>query len=153
MGPKMQKCLLSWGHEPFRGVLSVQAECTFCVTAIDSRPKVFVNTDGSGVVRHAGARLLTDLADATGLTASYSSVLRPLRPRRTGHAPRLIVVDLDLMLADGGQTITTVDAGGREISGPVLDADVTLIACHAEREAAAPTQRRLRLPPLAVLPG
>jgi hypothetical protein len=45
-------------------------EGTFCVKAIGSRPKVLVTADGSGVVGHAGARLLADLADATGLTSA-----------------------------------------------------------------------------------
>ncbi|MFE2499450.1 hypothetical protein [Streptomyces scopuliridis] len=39
---------------------------------------------------HVGARLLTDLADATGLTAA----LRPLRPRGTGHDPGRVATDL-----------------------------------------------------------
>lgn len=55
--------------------------------AIELRPKVHVSADGSGVVGHAGARLLADLADVTGLTAAYSAALRSLRPRGTGAAP------------------------------------------------------------------
>ncbi|WSE08948.1 IS1380 family transposase [Streptomyces sp. NBC_01445] len=73
--------------------------------AIGLRPKIQVSADGSGVVGHAGARLLADLADATGLTASYSTALRPLRPRGTGHDPGRIATDLAVMLADGGEAI------------------------------------------------
>ncbi|SCF83573.1 hypothetical protein GA0115254_1185133 [Streptomyces sp. Ncost-T10-10d] len=57
---------------------------------IGLRPKVQVSADGSGVVGHAGARLLTDLADATGLTTTYSigTVITPrknvLTPASTG---------------------------------------------------------------------
>ena len=72
---------------------------------IGLRPKVQVSADGSGVVGHAGARLLADLADATGLTAAYSTALRPLRPRGTGHDPGPIATDLAVMLADGGEAI------------------------------------------------
>lgn len=72
---------------------------------IGLRPKVYVSADGSGVVGHAGARLLADLADATGLTAAYSTALRPLRPRGTGHDPGRIATDLAVMLADGGEAI------------------------------------------------
>ncbi|AMW13877.1 hypothetical protein A4E84_32895 [Streptomyces qaidamensis] len=57
------------------------------------------------MVGHAGARLLADLADATGLTAAYSAALRPLRPRGTGHDPGRIATDLAVMLADGGEAI------------------------------------------------
>ncbi|MDQ0940328.1 hypothetical protein QFZ67_002033 [Streptomyces sp. V1I1] len=73
--------------------------------AIGFRPKVQVSADGSGVVGHAGAQLLADLADATGLTAAYSAALGPLRPRGTGHDPGRIATDLAVMLADGGEAI------------------------------------------------
>lgn len=85
------------------------------------RPKVHVSADGSGVVGHPGARLLAGLADATGLTATYSAALRPLRPRGTGHDPGWIATDLAVMLADGDAAITDLavlrDQG--EVFGPV----------------------------------
>jgi len=115
------KVPLSWDDEPCRGVLSVQVEGTFCVQGIGSRPRLHVSADGAGVVGHAGARLLADLADVTGLTSAYSTVLRPLRPRGTGHDPGRIATDLAVMLADGGETITDLavlrDQG--EVFGPV----------------------------------
>ncbi|MDF3294426.1 IS1380 family transposase [Streptomyces silvisoli] len=96
-------------------------EGTFYVKAIGSPPKVLVSADGSGVVGHAGARLLTDLADATGLTSAYASVLQPLRPRGTGHDPGRVAVNLAVVIADGGETITDLavlrDQG--EVFGPV----------------------------------
>lgn len=55
------------------------------------------------MVRHAGSRLLTDLADATGLTGSFANPLQRLRPRGTGHHPDRVAVDLAVMLADGGE--------------------------------------------------
>jgi hypothetical protein len=70
-----------------------------------SRPKVVPVADGRGVVGHAGARLLTDLADATGLIAAFSDALGLLRVRRSGHDPGRVAVDLAVMLADGGETI------------------------------------------------
>ncbi|AXE76334.1 IS1380 family transposase [Streptomyces atratus] len=101
--------------------MSVQAEGTFCVQGIGSRPKLHVSTDGSGVVGHVGARLLADLADATGLTTAYSTALRPLRPRGTGHDPGRTATDLAVMLADGGEAIADLavlrDQG--EVFGPV----------------------------------
>ena len=71
--------------------------------AIGSRPEIQVSADGSG--GHAGARLLADLADATGLTVAYSTALRPLRPRGTGHDPGRIATDPAVMLADGGEAV------------------------------------------------
>ncbi|MFD8193891.1 IS1380 family transposase [Streptomyces wuyuanensis] len=101
--------------------MSVQAEGTFYVQAIGLRPRVHISADGSGVVGHAGAWLLADLADATGLTAAYSAALRPLRPRGTGHDPGRVATDLAVMLADGGEAIADLavlrDQG--EVFGPV----------------------------------
>ncbi|MGW7284380.1 hypothetical protein ACWGH4_02585 [Streptomyces sp. NPDC054847] len=70
---------------------------------------------------HAGARLLADLADATGLTSAYSTALRSLRPRGTGHDPGRIATDLAVMLADGGETITdlAVLRDQAEVFGPI----------------------------------
>ncbi|MFE6682591.1 IS1380 family transposase [Streptomyces sp. NPDC057729] len=175
-------------------------EGTFCVQGIGSRPRLHVSADGAGVVGHAGARLLADLADVTGLTSAYSTVLRPLRPRGTGHDPGRIATDLAVMLADGGEAIADLavlrdqgevfgpvvftptawrlladvdervldrlrsaraqarevawlqasetrggipaaKAGGQELPGLVLDIDATLITCHSEKEAAAPTYK------------
>src|SRR5690348_7069245 len=70
-----------------------------------SRPKIVATPDGRGVVGHAGTRLLTDLADATGLTASFSDALAALRVRQVGHDPGRVATDLAVMLADGGETI------------------------------------------------
>src|SRR5438874_686834 len=68
-----------------------------------SRPRIVAAADGRGVVGHAGARLLADLADATGLTGAFSEALAPLRVRRSGHDPGRIAVDVAVMLADGGE--------------------------------------------------
>ena len=40
-----------------------------------TRPKITVSGDGRGVVAHAGARLLADLADTTGLTGAFGEAL------------------------------------------------------------------------------
>lgn len=71
-----------------------------------SRPKLHVSADGAGVVGHAGARLLANLADVTWLSSAYSTALGTLRPRGTGHDPGRIATDLAVMLADGGEAIT-----------------------------------------------
>lgn len=64
-----------------------------------------VTGGGRGVVGHAGARLLADLADATGLTSVFSQALSGVRQRQGGHDPGRIAVDLAVMMADGGETI------------------------------------------------
>jgi hypothetical protein len=75
------------------------------VKRTSSRPKLVVASDGRGVVGHAGARMLTDLADATGLSTALSEALAPLRQRDRGHDPGRFAVNLAVMLADGGEAI------------------------------------------------
>src|SRR3954451_8307251 len=70
-----------------------------------SRPKIVAAADGRGVVGHAGARLLADLADVTKLPAAFGEALAPLRGRQSGQAPGRVAVDLAVMLADGGEAI------------------------------------------------
>jgi hypothetical protein len=86
-----------------------------------SRPKIVAAADGRGVVGHAGARLLADLADATGLTAAFGDALAPLRVRQSGHDPGRVAVDLAVMLADGGEAIAdlAVLRNQADLFGPV----------------------------------
>jgi hypothetical protein len=91
------------------------------VKVTGSRPKIVVSADGRGVVGHAGARLLADLADATGLTAGFSDALASLRVRDSGHDPGRVAVDVAVTLADGGQTISDLAVLRNEpaLFGPV----------------------------------
>ena len=73
--------------------------------ATGTRPKIMVSADGRGVVGHAGARLLADVADATGLTGAFGDALAGLRRRQGGHDPGRVAVDVAVMLADGGEAI------------------------------------------------
>jgi hypothetical protein len=57
------------------------------------------------VVGHAGTRLLTDLADKTGLTSGFVQMLGLDRVRRPAHEPGRVAVDLAVLLADGGEAI------------------------------------------------
>jgi hypothetical protein len=86
-----------------------------------SRPKVVVTVDGRGVVNHAGARLLADLADVTGLSEAMSEALAPLRRRDRGHDPGRVALDLAVLLADGGEAIAdlAVMRNQSDLFGPV----------------------------------
>ncbi|HTE67137.1 MAG TPA: IS1380 family transposase [Actinomycetes bacterium] len=88
---------------------------------MSSRPKVVVTADGRGVVGHAGTRMLSDLADATGLSVAMSEALAPLRQRDQGHDPGRVALDLAVMLADGGEAIAdlAVLRNQSELFGPV----------------------------------
>lgn len=70
------------------------------------RPRLVVSADGTGVAAHAGSRLLADVADALGLTAGLSAAMAPTRQRRSAHDPGRVLVDLAVMVADGGTSLS-----------------------------------------------
>ena len=70
------------------------------------RGRVLVSADGSNVVSHVGARLLADLADAVGLTEGLSAAMAPTKQRRRGYDRGEVLVDLAVMIADGGDAIS-----------------------------------------------
>jgi hypothetical protein len=72
------------------------------------RPRLKITGDGSGIVNHVGARLLADLADQMGLTSGLSVAMIPTKQRRRGHDRGGVLVDVAVMLADGGDTISDV---------------------------------------------
>jgi hypothetical protein len=67
-----------------------------------------VSADGVGVVSHAGSRLLVDLADQTTMTGQLSAVFAHRTASQTAHDPGRVLVDLAVMLADGGETISDI---------------------------------------------
>ncbi|QSB13763.1 IS1380 family transposase [Natronosporangium hydrolyticum] len=89
--------------------------------ATGTRPKIIATTDGKGVVGHAGARLLADLAEVTGLCGQFSHALAGLRQRDSGHDPGRVAVDVAVMIADGGEAIAdlAVLRGQPELFGSV----------------------------------
>lgn len=78
------------------------------------RPAVKVTGGGRGVVGHAGARLLSDLADNLGLTAALSTAMAPTKTRRRGHDRGEVLTDLAVMLADGGEAISDLAVLGNQ---------------------------------------
>jgi hypothetical protein len=67
---------------------------------------VEVRADGEGLVSHAGAFLLVELADRVGLTAGLSEAMAPTRERRSAHDPGVVVRDLAVSVADGGDCLS-----------------------------------------------
>jgi hypothetical protein len=72
------------------------------------RPGLKITGGGTGIANHAGARLLADLADRVGLTAALSTAMAPTKQRRGGHDRGRVLVDVAVMIADGGDTISDV---------------------------------------------
>jgi hypothetical protein len=78
------------------------------VQATTTRPKITATADGTGVVSHAGSRLLADLADAITLTGELSAALDGVRGPRPRHDPGRVLVDLAVAIADGAEAISDI---------------------------------------------
>ena len=85
------------------------------------RPNLTVTTGGQGVVAHAGARLLCELADDLGLTDALSAAMAPTKQRRRGHDRGQVLVDMAVAIADGATTLSDVRVLGDQ---PGLFGDV-----------------------------
>jgi Transposase DDE domain group 1 len=83
-----------------------------------------VTADGTGIVSHAGTALLRELAERTGLRAEYATATDGIRRRGGGHDPGQVLVDLAVMLADGGEAIADIAALADQpaLHGPVASA-------------------------------
>jgi hypothetical protein len=117
------------------------------------RPRLVVTADGKDAVGHAGARLLCDLADELGLTGALSAAMAPTKQRRRGHDRGQVLVDLAVMLADGGTTISdlvtlihqpslfgavaSVPTAWRTLEAIDGDASARIAAARAQARAAA----------------
>jgi hypothetical protein len=62
------------------------------------------------LVSHAGAALLVELADRVGLTAALSDALQATRERRSAHDPGRVLRDVAVMVADGGDCVSDLEA-------------------------------------------
>ncbi len=72
--------------------------------------KLVVSADGSGQVGHAGSALLVGTADRLGLTRLLSGAMASTRQRRSAHDPGVVLRDLAVMLADGGDCLADLGA-------------------------------------------
>lgn len=81
-------------------------EGTLQVKPNTQRPCIEVTGDGTGIVGHAGGLVLAELAQRIGLAGGLSAALEPTRRRRSAHDPGRVLVDLAVMLADGGDCVS-----------------------------------------------
>jgi hypothetical protein len=65
-----------------------------------------VTCDGEGIVGHAGARLISGMAEVSGLVEGFSTAMAPTAKRRRAHDPGQVLVDLAVTLADGGDCLS-----------------------------------------------
>jgi Transposase DDE domain group 1 len=88
---------------------------------------VEVRADAEGIVSHAGASLLAELSDRVGLTAGLSAAMAPTRERRSAHDPGVVLRDLIVAIADGGDCVTDL--------GVLRDQEALFGAVASERTA------------------
>jgi len=69
-----------------------------------------VTTDGAGIVSHAGAVLLRELADQSGLTRGWTEALLGTYKGQPIHPPGRVLTDLAVTLADGGDCLADLAA-------------------------------------------
>jgi hypothetical protein len=67
--------------------------------------KLVVRADGRGQVGHAGSALLVGVADRIGLSGALSVAVAATRRRRWAHDPGVVLRDLAVVLADGGECL------------------------------------------------
>lgn len=72
--------------------------------------KLHVSADGTGQVGHAGSALVAGVADRVGLTRALSEAMAATRQRRSAHDPGVVLRDLAVMLADGGDCLADLGA-------------------------------------------
>lgn len=77
--------------------------------------------DGRGLLSHSGTAALRELADRIGLTDALSAAAAPVSSAGLVHEPGAVLRDLVVMLADGGDDFTGIEAlrGMVDLDGPV----------------------------------
>jgi hypothetical protein len=90
----------------FADVFATTQEDTRKVKTQTTRQTVEVRADGEGLVSHAGAYLLVEMADRLGLTEALSRAMAPTRERRSSHDPGAVLRDLAVAVADGGDYVS-----------------------------------------------
>src|SRR5437870_771750 len=84
-----------------------------------STRRVTVSADGEGVVSHAGAALLRETAERTGLVDAVTAVLADTYRGPWLHAPGQVFADLAVAIADGATRCraSRCSGTGRSCSG------------------------------------
>ena len=109
------------------------------------RQRVKVSADGQGVVSHAGAGLLREMAEYTGLVEGVTDAVLDTYRGLPVHPPGRVFTDLAVAVADGADAISgiAVLADRQDLFGPVASMPTTwrlldrIDAEHLDRVRAA----------------
>jgi Transposase DDE domain group 1 len=105
-----------------------------------------VMADGKNLVSHAGAALLAELADRTGLTKAMSVAMEDCGISWHTHDPGVVLTHLGVAMADGADCLADIAAlkEQEDLFGPVASVATAWRAVHATMAA------ELRAIPLAL---
>ena len=92
-----------------------------------------VTADGRGVVSHAGAELLRELAGLTGLIDAWDHVLISTYKSVPVHYPGSVLADLAVAIADGADCLADIAAlkEQEDLFSPVASVATAWRAVHA----------------------
>lgn len=105
--------------------------------------RVKVTADGEGVVSHAGAELLRELAGFTGLIDAWDAALIDTYKAIPLHFPGSVLTDLAVAIADGADSISDLKAlrDQPDVFGPVASTSTAWRGLDRVSEAHLPLLR------------
>jgi DDE family transposase len=74
------------------------------------RSKFVVAVDGAGIANHSGSAALAELAETLGWTRALSIGMAPFRQQRSAHDPGVVLRDLMVSIAGGGDCLADLGA-------------------------------------------
>jgi hypothetical protein len=89
--------------------------------------RVKVTADGEGLVSHAGAELLREMSEFTGLSAAWDAALLGTYKALPIHFPGRVLADMAVAIADGADSISDLRALREQpgLFGPVASTPTT----------------------------
>jgi len=107
---RARKYLLCKGRWACLGSIVTCTERHVASEEYDENRRPLVTADGTGIVSHAGAALLRELADESGLTQGWTAALLDTYKGAPVHLPGRVLTDLAVTLADGGDCLADLAA-------------------------------------------
>ena len=107
---RARKCRLCMGIWAYRESRIAVRRGTSRVKSLTRTSRPLVTADGTGIVSHAGAALLRELADESGLTHGWTAALLGTYKGTPVYLPGRVLTDLAVTLDDGGHCLADLAA-------------------------------------------